>query len=244
MRKKSHSRFPADRRIAEILAAARAVVVERGHENAMLSEIAERAGIVEGTLYRFFDNKRDLLMRVAEDWAQEQLSGDSGLSAVQGTWNRLRHCIWRSLNIVRQHPSISRFVLTEIRASTNYRDTVFFDFNRRFTEEVRGIVREAIRNGEFRGDVSPVLVRDMIFGCIEHSTWVYLRKRGDFNIDELADGIANVVYCGMLAPPSPAAANPAGPLADAVHRLEQVAQRLEGLAGHVPAAAAQADPPA
>jgi hypothetical protein len=41
----------------------------------------------------------------------------------------------------------------------------------------------------------------MIFGCIEHQTWSFLRREGDFKIDEVADSIVNVVYRGMAAAP-------------------------------------------
>lgn len=45
------------RRVAELLAAAEAVIHERGFEAATMSEIAERAGSNIGSLYRFFPNK-------------------------------------------------------------------------------------------------------------------------------------------------------------------------------------------
>jgi hypothetical protein len=51
--------------------------------------------------------------------------------------------------------------------------------------------------GEFRSDVPPSLVRDMIFGAVEHRTWAFLRNEGDFNIDETADGVTELIYCGL-----------------------------------------------
>ena len=47
-------------RRAEILAAAREVFSVKPFESASVSEIAGRAGCVEGTLYTYFRNKRDL----------------------------------------------------------------------------------------------------------------------------------------------------------------------------------------
>jgi TetR/AcrR family fatty acid metabolism transcriptional regulator len=220
---KTHSRLPPDRRLADIMTAARIVIAEKGHENTMMSDIAQRAGIVEGTLYRFFKNKQELLVRVAEDWIREQLTDDPVRSSIRGTWNKLRHFVWRALLIIRLHPTLSRFVFTEIRPNPNYRSTVFFELNRRFTAEVRGICEEAIASGEFRDDVSPTLLRDMIFGCIEHSTWAFLRKQGDFSVDAVADGIVNVIYRGMVVTPSAEA----GELDQAVKRLEKVAATFE-----------------
>jgi TetR/AcrR family fatty acid metabolism transcriptional regulator len=88
------------------------------------------------------------------------------------------------------------------------------------------VVKEAVAQGEFRPDVSPALVRDMIYGCIEHRTWAFLRNEGDFDTDATADGITDVVFGGLVA------RKPEDePMAKAISRMEDVAARLERLAG-------------
>jgi TetR/AcrR family transcriptional regulator, fatty acid metabolism regulator protein len=218
-------RLPQERRIADIMAAARIVIAEKGYENALMSEIAERAGIVEGTLYRYFENKRDLLSKVTDDWFEEVLSTDAVLPSIRGTWHRLRHLIWRALSTIRRQPALSRYVLLEVRRDPDYRSTHLFVLNRRFTAEVSELCDAAIKAGEFRKDVSVSLLRDMVFGCIEHSTWKFLRDEGDFSIDVVADGIATVVYRGMAAEHPDSLRN----LDDIAARFEKAASRLEGL---------------
>lgn len=205
------------------MAAARAVIAEKGHENTLMADIADRAGVVEGNLYRYFTNKQDLLVRVAEDWLQEQLNTEGGVDSIRGTWNKLRYLIGRSLQMIRRNPPLSRFLYTEIRSNPNYRSTNFYELNRRFTAEVRHVFEAAVASGEFRDDVPPSLLRDMVFGCIEHSTWVFLRGEGDFSVDAVADGITNVIYRGMAAGP----ASVDTPLDAVVQRLERVAGTLE-----------------
>lgn len=209
-------RLPQERRVADIMSAARRVVAERGYENALMSEIAEQAGIVEGSLYRYFENKRDLLTKVVDDWFEEVLSTDSGLASIRGTWNRLRHLTWRALMAIRSQPALSRYMLLEIRRDPDYRHSRSFKLNRRFTAEVSEVFESAMAAGEFRRDVSVSLLRDMVFGCIEHSTWKFLRGEGDFAIDEVADGIATLIVRGMAAEPS-----------RGVDKLDEIAVRLE-----------------
>ena len=72
-------RLPQERRVADILAAARQVIAEKGYENVLMSDIADRAGIVEGSLYRYFESKQDLLTKVADDWFEEVLTTDLAL---------------------------------------------------------------------------------------------------------------------------------------------------------------------
>ena len=72
----SAKRLPRDHRIASILHTARVVLRERGSEQFLTSEVAQRCGVSEGTIYKYFSTKRELLQRVAEDWFEEFLTED------------------------------------------------------------------------------------------------------------------------------------------------------------------------
>ncbi|TYR33415.1 TetR/AcrR family transcriptional regulator [Mesorhizobium microcysteis] len=218
------SRLPAERRIADIMAAAGAVFAEKGYQEALISDIAERAGVVEGSIYRFFANKRELLVRVVEDWYQALIEEEEELFAsMRGTWNQLRFIIHRHLLTIRRDPALSRLVFQELRPDPGYRGSQVFELNRIYTHKLTDVVRAAIETGEFRADASPSLVRDMVYGCIEHRTWSFLRNEGDFDLDNTADGIADMIYRGLV---SDRAKPP-----DVVERLEEVAARLERAAG-------------
>lgn len=222
--RKVSSRLSSDDRTSDIMAVARAVIAEKGYENTLLSDIAERAGIVEGTIYRYFENKRELLVRVAEAWFTEQLAQDSHVESIDGTLNKLRHLAWMNLSVVRRDPVLARFMLLELRPDPAYRSTAFFDLNRRFTSDVIKVCKAAIESGEFAADVSPSALRDMFYGCMEHRTWAFLRGEGDFSIEDVADNVARVIYRGMAVHvPSSVPAD----LEQMVKRLEAVASSLE-----------------
>ena len=57
---------PQETRRREILDAAAAVFGEKGFQRATMKDIAARAGIVPGTIYLYFQNKRDLLIAIAD----------------------------------------------------------------------------------------------------------------------------------------------------------------------------------
>ncbi|MEA2680154.1 MAG: TetR/AcrR family transcriptional regulator, fatty acid metabolism regulator protein [Candidatus Binataceae bacterium] len=196
---KPRERLAYDERLTAILAAARNVLADKGYEKTVIADIAREAGIVEGTIYRYFKNKRDLLVKVAEIWFAEKLTEDSHLASIPGTRNKLRHLAVRTLSIIRSDPVLSRFLLIELRPDPSYRTSPFFELNRRFTHEIVEVCRHAIDRGEFRPDVSATLLRDMFFGCIEHRTWAFLRGEGDFSVEKVADGVADVIYRGMAA---------------------------------------------
>lgn len=219
------NRLPPERRIAEIIAAARALLAERGYENCVISDIAERAGVVEGTIYRYFENKRDLFIKVAESWFEELLGQQEDIAHVSGTQERLRRTIRRALSIIRHEPALTRFVLMELRPDPDYKNLRLYRLNRAFVSGVMQVLKEAHAKGEIDSTLSLPLLRDMIFGAIEHQTWAFLREEGDFSVDETTDGITAVVFRGMQ--PVPAGAVGADDMAARMERMEAAIARIE-----------------
>ena len=220
-------RLPRDERIATIMSVTRLMLAEKGYDNIVTPEVAERCGISEATIYKYFDSKRDLLIKVAEQWFDELLREDHRSVTGRGTLEALRQLVWRSLSVVRREPGLTRFVLLDLRPDPAYKSMPVFELNRRFTAQITEVLREGVRSGELQGDVPVSLLRDMIFGCIEHQTWAFLRGEGDFSVEQVTEGIATVIHRGMRSTPVTLEAVQQQGLGDAVSRLERVAARLE-----------------
>lgn len=218
-------RMPPEKRVADIMNAARVVLAERGLAEAFVSEVAERAGVVEGSIYRFFSNKRDLIEKVVEQWYEEMLGEYSAqFEGIRGVRNQLRFIIHHHLNSIKKEPALSRIVFLELRPAENYRSTRVFTLNQAYTQRVVDVVRAAIDSGEFRTGVSAALVRDMIFGGIEHRVWAFLRNEGDFDAVQTADAITDFICAAMSAQTEPVDA-----MDTALARIESAADRFERL---------------
>jgi AcrR family transcriptional regulator len=226
-RGRRRARLPRDERVADIMRAARAVFCAKGYAEASTAEIAAQVGVVEGTLYRYFPSKRDLLIKVVEDFYENIFADyERQLQGVRGTWNRLRFLIWKHLSVMHGDPAMCRLIVHELRPWPQYRQSSVFKLNQRYTQRTLAVVKEGIARGEFQAQVPLQIVRDMIFGCAEHHTWAYLRGEGQFSPDEAADAITNLIYQGLARGGERAAA---ATVDGSVHRLEQAVQRLEGL---------------
>ena len=226
LKKKRHSRLPREQRMREIMQVAAQVFREKGYSEALTAQIAARAGVVEGTIYRYFPGKRELLIRVVEQWYERILADyDQQLAVLQGTRARLRFLIWRHLTVIHNEPGMCRLIFNQLRAWPEYRRTTVFDLTREYTRRTLEILQQAIDAGEFRADLPLRVVRDMIYGGVEHHTWVYLRGEGDFSPDAAADAMTEMVYRGLAREQSAATQPPAAELT--LRRLEAVARRLE-----------------
>lgn len=220
-------RLSRERRVSDIMAAARAVFRERGYEDAPLSEIAERANVVEGSIYRYFENKRDLLVKVIEDWYEGMLADyEEQLAGISGTRNRLRFMVWRHLKTIHDEPALCNLMFQFLRTGTDYSHTAVYELNRQYTRQTLDIVNDGIAAGELRDDLPLRLVRDIIYGCIEHRTWAYLRGEGDFDPDATADAVVDLVMGGLQKRQPDPELQPG-----LVTRIETAVERLEALAG-------------
>ena len=60
-----------DAKRREILAAAAAVFADKGFHAALMDEVAARAGIGKGTIYRYFDSKQELFFSILDSGGEE-----------------------------------------------------------------------------------------------------------------------------------------------------------------------------
>ncbi len=215
-------RLPRDQRMGLILETAREVFRERGSEQFLTTEVAERCGISEGTIYKYFPTKRDLMIRVAELWFEEFLDEQVPFSRNRSARDRLYHAVWNNLSLIRRERALTRFVLLELRPDPNYRTMRIYELNRQISAQVMQVIEDGIAAGDLRGDIPLKLLRDMIFGAIEHQTWAYLRGEGDFSVEDSAEGITDVIYRGIATRPQPTAVD----LESVVGRLESMVSAL------------------
>lgn len=60
-----------------------------------------------------------------------------------------------------------------------------------------GVLQEGIRAVEIRGDCLPSLLRDTIYGSIEHLLWNYLTERKPLDVESCAGDLTELVFRGV-----------------------------------------------
>ena len=158
-------------RRAEILAAARAVFLDHPYEQASITQIAERAGCVVGTIYGYFENKRDLFDAVLTDFYDELIADiEPRFAVIEGTADRLRFLVARHLQITVDDASWLKLLDREARGGDRYFGSKLHQLNRRYAQFVTRTLADGIARGELRADLDPQMARDFLFGGLEH--WV------------------------------------------------------------------------
>ena len=80
-----------------------------------------------------------------------------------------------------------------------------------------------MRNGTLREDVAPKVIRDLIYGGIEHAVWRSVFSDRDLEVGELAEQLSDAILGGILA----VAQSQPNSISETVARLERAVDRLE-----------------
>ena len=195
------TRLSPESRKAEIIKVGRRVLSEVNYEKFLPSAVAECCQVSEGTVYRYFPTKYDLLMAIAEQWMEEIMLVEPENGETSDAYSRLRDAVHHSLEVVSREPSIARFMFNCARIEGSYRDTKLYKLVARFTSYTTHVIEDGIDSGVFRNDIPTSLLRDIVFGAIEHQTWPYLRNEGGPPLEEVADHIAGMIYRGLAVSP-------------------------------------------
>lgn len=192
-------------RPSEIINAAMDVFVENGFAAANLDDIAKRAGIAKGTLYRYFDTKEDLFRAAARQAMTGNL--DAMAVATQNEQGPLKALL--PLLLARatgkmgdsRVPAFARMVISESRAFPDLARIWHDDVAERVLDLVSGFIARAQARGEVRaGD--PRLFAFSIMGPMVAAT-LFRDIFGSFSpnvpdMNALAAQHAETVLNGLL----------------------------------------------
>jgi TetR/AcrR family transcriptional regulator, fatty acid metabolism regulator protein len=181
-----------------ILDAAQRVFAEKGFEGASIADIARVAGISDGLVYRYFRNKRDLLYGVLQKFYERIMIDLENEVFTQDRFRaRLEVLIKRHIEVFVADTDLCRLFIAEVRVASDYEGSAIQELNRRYTSVLIRIVKEAVRTGEVKADVNPKLLRDVIFGAIEHLAWGHVNRRRQLRAAATARDLTALLTSGM-----------------------------------------------
>jgi TetR/AcrR family fatty acid metabolism transcriptional regulator len=170
------------RRRGEIIRAAVSVFAERGYFAARMREVAERAGVADGTLYLYFKGKEDLLVSILEEYAEAFLvraTRDCGETA--DPVEKLRRVVTRHLVSMQADRPLAQVFQIELRHTRRFLRQVARGRVAQYLQLLQDIVAEGVAKGVFRGDVPPELAARAVFGALDEqvTAWVLATRPGD-----------------------------------------------------------------
>ena len=186
-----------------ILKAAIEVFSQKGFKSASISEIAQKAGVADGTIYQYFKNKEDLFFSIPIEKTNEFRSQlELHLEGISGAFNKIRKFVWYFLYFFKTNPGYGRILMLEMRVSKSFVKTKTYGFLKQSVGQVVEIITEGQKEGVIRKDADVYLLRHVILGTLEHMVSRWLLKGEKYDLLEHHQEVSRVLIDGLRAVPA------------------------------------------
>ncbi len=188
-----------------ILQAAIEVFSKKDFKTASISEIAQKAGVADGTIYQYFRNKEDLFFSIPIEKTNEFRSQlQLHLEGISGAFNKLRKFVWYFLYFFKMNPAYGRILMLEMRVSKSFVKTETYDFLKQSVNQVITIIIEGQDEGVIRKDIDIYILRHLVLGTLEHMVSRWLLKGEKYDLVEHHEDVSRMLIDGLrAAPPTP-----------------------------------------
>jgi AcrR family transcriptional regulator len=188
----------ANNRRRAIIDAAAKVFVQKGYALASVSEIASIAGVSDGLIYRYFDDKRALLDVVLSEYFQKIVAKLENAAASNVSFrDKVQNLISQHLRSFLEDLDFCRFFVSDVRSANGYRGSPVQKLNRAYTRIFIRVLEEGVAAGKMKADLDPRLVRDVVFGAVEHVAWRHALRGKAIDIDNVARQLTEIALNGV-----------------------------------------------
>ena len=181
----------------KILDSAGAVFAEHGFYKAIISQIAARAGVADGTLYLYFKNKDDILYQFIS-FKTEAVFGQMHAAVKKGVTaeEKLRHLIRCHLEEFQNDRNMAVIFQSEVRYLREIEPQIK-DISKMYLDLLSEIIEQGQIEGSMRQDLFIGLVKRFILGAVEGviSTWV--SAGGRYDLVAMADPLVDLYMKGV-----------------------------------------------
>jgi TetR/AcrR family transcriptional regulator, cholesterol catabolism regulator len=197
-RPRSAAREADSPRRAEILAIAAEVFREKGVLHATVRDIADRAGILSGSLYHHFESKEQMIEEILTATGEPLLGRCREIEATTGDRTEaLRRCLVAAVEYVAGAPNEATILRNDARAIATMPRLSFVQRRRRDMGDLWvSIVQQGQRRGEMRQDVDPTIAVSVMWDAVLSCTR-WLPPGGEMAPGMLAEQLADLFVSGL-----------------------------------------------
>ena len=183
-----------------IIAAALKVFARKGFFNSKVSEIAQEAGVADGTIYLYFKNKDDILISVFETEMKAMINTmKKELSKCHDPLEKIKMFAFQHLNMITENQEWAEVAQVELRQSSKFMREYVKDNFVAYLDIFANIIREGQEKGVIKASINTGIAKRAFFGALDEMGryWVLSRARR-YTIEESAKQISDFFLNGVI----------------------------------------------
>jgi TetR/AcrR family fatty acid metabolism transcriptional regulator len=183
----------------DIIEAAVKVFAEYGYHNSKISKIAETAGVATGSVYVYYKNKEDILLKIFSDlWLK--LNNDFDLiieNSAISSLEKLDGMIDLIFDAFSENPSLAMVFVEEQNYLERMRESNHLLFYNKFLDKGEEIITKGIEEGNISNNFDLAIFRDFVFGAIRHLVHCWAKDAKQFPINKTRLNVKYLVKNGI-----------------------------------------------
>ena len=192
----ANDRKPREKRWQEILKAAAEVFYEKGYDAATLQEIADRVGILKGSIYYYIKTKSDLLDHLLTEVHNEGVAMIRQRSEESGTvFDKLEAMFRGHIDYMCRNQAKSTVYLHELKALDPKRRESLFR-GHEFRDEFLALIKKGQAEGLILDSLDPKLTAQTMMGWT-NSLYQWYRPQPRKPMDQIANHFVTIMLRGI-----------------------------------------------
>lgn len=182
----------------QILDAAVEVIAENGYHSSQVSKIAKEAGVADGTIYLYFDNKEDILISLFQEKMGQFIEKiEDAIQSEQDADKRLYTLIEMHLQQLTENPKLAIVTQLELRQSNKHLRLKINAVLKRYLQIIDDVLKDGMEKGIFHDHLNIRLVRQMIFGTIDEVVTNWVMKEQKYDLMMQAKDVHFIISNGL-----------------------------------------------
>ncbi|MBE9233471.1 MAG: TetR/AcrR family transcriptional regulator [Cuspidothrix sp.] len=198
-----HSPPPSEAQTrTKILQAAQRLFAAQGFEGTTTRDLAQSAGIAEGTLFRHFANKKAILVEVATNGWVDILTDLLTELSEMGSYKAIAQVMRRRMWNLRKNADIMRVCFMEVQFHPDLRDRIQTEVIDKMTDVAEAFFQTAMDKGIYR-QMDAKLVAKVFLGLFAIAGFsdntLIEPNASPQEMQKMAEGLADIFLNGVLA---------------------------------------------
>jgi AcrR family transcriptional regulator len=186
---------------SRILQAALRLFAAKGYEGTTTKDLAGKANVAEGTLFRYFPNKKAILIEVAtRGWVDILTDLLTELSEM-GSYKAVAQVMRRRVLRMRENSDLLRVCFIEAQFHPELKERIQSEVIAKMTDVAEAFFQTAIDRGIYR-PMNPKIVAQVFLGMFAiagfSSETILDSNASPLALQEMAEGIAEIFLNGVL----------------------------------------------
>ncbi|WP_366922567.1 TetR family transcriptional regulator [Metallumcola ferriviriculae] len=183
-----------------IIDAAVKIFARHGYYGAQVTKIAKEAGVADGTIYLYFENKEDILISLfTEKMGRFIAAVSQELSSQEDAVEQLHTLVRRHFSHLAADADLAVVTQIELRQSDPQIRQGISQPLKKYFEAIEKVVENGKLTGQFNDWIDVKTARKMIFGTMDEVVTCWVLSQKEYSLLSLVEPVLKILSSGIVA---------------------------------------------